>query len=169
MQWYPCLPYSWSSSPPIKALEPARQQLQQLIYSNFLPKTTIAFDKALNAFTDKSSNLTVIGVLFLFITTVMMLTSIETVFNRIWRVRETRGGIIGFMRYWTIISLGPILLGSAFVVSSYFGLYEVLSNNFAGYECWMGLFCCGSLSFSLTILRFFHSGIGLFPDPKCAD
>ena len=31
----------------IKALEPARQQLQQLIYSNFLPKTTIAFDKPL--------------------------------------------------------------------------------------------------------------------------
>jgi len=31
----------------IKALEPARQQLQQLIYSNFLPKSTIAFDKAL--------------------------------------------------------------------------------------------------------------------------
>ncbi len=49
----------------IKALEPARQQLQQLIYSNFLPKTTIAFDKALNAFTDKSSNLTIIGILFL--------------------------------------------------------------------------------------------------------
>ena len=101
----------------IKALEPARQQLQQLIYSNFLPRTTIAFDKAFNAFTDKSSNLTIIGILFLFITTVMMLTSIETVFNRIWRVRETRGGIIGFMRYWTIISLGPIVLGSAFVMN----------------------------------------------------
>ena len=79
----------------IKALEPARQQLQQMIYSNFLPKTSIAF-----------------------VTTVLMLTSIETVFNRIWRVQETRNGIIGFMRYWTIISLGPILLGSAFVISS---------------------------------------------------
>ena len=67
----------------IKALEPARQQMQQLIYSNFLPKTNIAFDKALNAFTEKSSSLTVIGVLFLFITTVMMLSSIETAFNRI--------------------------------------------------------------------------------------
>ena len=118
----------------IKALEPARQQLQQLIYSNFLPKTTIAFDKALNAFTDKSSNLTIIGILFLFVTTVMMLTSIEKVFNRIWRVRETRGGIIGFMRYWTIISLGPILLGSAFVISSTMASLNVLSNNFAGYE-----------------------------------
>jgi len=138
----------------IKALEPARQQLQQLIYSNFLPKTTIAFDKALNAFTDKSSNLTVIGILFLFVTTVMMLTSIETVFNRIWRVTETRGGILGFMRYWTIISLGPILLGSAFVISSTMASLNVLNNNFAGYEL-DGEFIFWLISFGLTILGFF--------------
>lgn len=138
----------------IKALEPARQQLQQLIYSNFLPKTTIAFDKALNAFTSKSSNLTVIGILFLFFTTVMMLSSIETVFNRIWRVRETRGGIVGFMRYWTIISLGPILLGSAFAISSAAASINVLSNNFAGYEL-DGTFIFPLMSFALTILGFF--------------
>lgn len=138
----------------IKALEPARQQLQQLIYSNFLPKTTIAFDKALSAFTDKSSNLTIIGVLFLFVTTVLMLTSIETVFNRIWRVKETRGGILGFMRYWTIISLGPILLGSAFVVSSTLASLNVLNNNFAGYEVDGGFILWG-ISFALSILGFF--------------
>ena len=137
----------------IKALEPARQQLQQLIYSNFLPKTTIAFDKALNAFTEKSSNLTIIGILFLFITTVLMLSSIETVFNRIWRVTETRGGIIGFMRYWTIISLGPILLGSAFVISSTLASMNILSNNFAGYEL-DGAFILSVISFSLTVLGF---------------
>lgn len=138
----------------IKALEPARQQLQQLIYSHFLPRTTIAFDKAFNAFTDKSSNLTVIGILFLFVTTVMMLSSIETVFNRIWRVQETRGGIIGFMRYWTIISLGPILLGSAFAISSTVASLNVLSNNFAGYEV-NGEFILWGISFVLTILGFF--------------
>lgn len=138
----------------IKALEPARQQLQQLIYSNFLPKTSIAFDKALNAFTDNSSNLTIIGVLFLFVTTVMMLTSIETAFNRIWRVQETRNGIVGFMRYWTIISLGPILLGSAFVISSTLASLSVLSNNFAGYEV-DGAALFWLISFSLTILGFF--------------
>ncbi|SPL71648.1 YihY family inner membrane protein [Acinetobacter stercoris] len=138
----------------IKALEPARQQLQQMIYSNFLPKSSIAFDKALNAFTEKSSNLTVIGILFLFITTVMMLTSIETVFNRIWRVQETRNGIIGFMRYWTIISLGPILLGSAFVISSTLASMNILSNNFAGYEL-DGAFLLWMVSFALSILGFF--------------
>ncbi|NCI78134.1 YihY family inner membrane protein [Acinetobacter kanungonis] len=138
----------------IKALEPARQQLQQLIYSNFLPKTTIAFDKVLTAFTDKSSNLTVIGVLFLFITTVMMLTSIENVFNRIWRVREKRGGMIGFMRYWTIISLGPIILGSAFALSSTVASMNLLSSHLAGYEV-NGAFLLWIISFSLSILGFF--------------
>lgn len=138
----------------IKALEPARQQLQQLIYSNFLPKTSIAFDKALNAFTDNSSNLTIIGVLFLFVTTVMMLTSIETAFNRIWRVKETRNGIVGFMRYWTIISLGPILLGSAFAISSTLASMSILSNNFAGYEL-NGAALLWVISFALTVLGFF--------------
>ncbi|ENL0971937.1 YihY family inner membrane protein [Acinetobacter baumannii] len=138
----------------IKALEPARQQLQHLIYSNFLPKSTIAFDKALNDFTEKSSNLTVIGVLFLFVTTVLMLTSIETVFNRIWRVKETRSGIVGFMRYWTIISLGPIILGSAFVISSTVASMNLLSNNFTGYQL-DGAFLLWLISFVLTILGFF--------------
>lgn len=138
----------------IKALEPARQQMQQLIYTNFLPKTNIAFDKALNAFAEKSSSLTVIGVLFLFVTTVMMLSSIETAFNRIWRVKETRGGMMGFMRYWTIISLGPILLGSAFVISSTMASMSVLSNHFAGYEL-NGTFILWLISFGLTIIGFF--------------
>lgn len=138
----------------IKALEPARQQLQQMIYSNFLPKTSIAFDKAFNVFTENSSNLTVIGVLFLFITTVMMLTSIETVFNRIWRVTDTRSGIVGFMRYWTIISLGPILLGSAFAISSTLASMSILSNSFGGYQL-DGAFLLKMLSFGLTILGFF--------------
>ena len=84
----------------------------------------------------------------------MMLTSIETVFNRIWRVRETRGGIIGFMRYWTIISLGPILLGSAFVISSTMASLNVLSNNFAGYEL-NGAFVLWLISFCLTVVGFF--------------
>ena len=138
----------------IKALEPARQQLQHLIYSNFLPKSTIAFDKALNAFTEKSSNLTVIGVLFLFVTTVLMLTTIETAFNRIWRVKETRSGIVGFMRYWTIISLGPIILGSAFVISSTVASMNLLSNNFTGYQL-DGAFLLWLISFLLTVLGFF--------------
>lgn len=138
----------------IKALEPARQQVQHLIYSNFLPKSSIAFDKTLNSFAENSSNLTAIGVLFLFITSVMMLNSIEDVFNRIWRITDRRNGIVGFMRYWTIISLGPILLGSAFALSSTVASMNILSNNFAGYEVDGSIFL-SLLSYALTIVGFF--------------
>lgn len=138
----------------IKALEPARQQVQHLIYTNLLPKSSIAFDQALNSFTDKSSNLTVIGILFLFLTSVMMLTSVEEAFNRIWRVKQQRGGIIGFMRYWTIISLGQILLGSAFVISSTVASLNILSNNFVGYQI-DGTIFLGFISYILIILGFF--------------
>lgn len=137
----------------IKALEPARQQLQTWIYSNLLPKTTIAFDKALNSFTDKSSNLTVIGVLFLFVTTVMMISSIEEAFNRIWRVNKSRGGIVGFMRYWTIISLGPIILGTAFAISSALASLNLLSSTMGGYQINFELLLW-FISFGLTCLGF---------------
>ena len=138
----------------IKALEPARQQMQHLIYSNFLPKSSIAFDKTLNSFAENSSNLTAIGVIFLFITSVMMLNSIEDVFNRIWRITDRRNGIVGFMRYWTIISLGPILLGGAFALSSTVASMNVLSNNFAGYEL-DGTMFLAVLSYALTVIGFF--------------
>lgn len=138
----------------IRALEPARQQLQQWIYSNFLPKSSVAFEQALNAFTEKSSNLTAIGVVFLFITTVMMLSTIEEAFNRIWGVCKSRGGIVGFMRYWTIISLGPIILGTAFALSSTVASMNFLSNNVGGYEL--------NFTFILSLFSFILTCLGMF-------
>ncbi len=137
----------------IKALEPARQELQQLLYSNFLPKTTIAFDTILNSFTEKSSNLTLIGIVFLFVTSILMLTNIESAFNKIWRIKRARGGILGFMRYWTIISLSPFLLGTAFIVSSTLASLSILSQNFTGYEL-NDAFVLWLISFVLTIFGF---------------
>ncbi|MDR9778601.1 YihY family inner membrane protein, partial [Rhizobium hidalgonense] len=97
-------------------------------------------------------NLTVVGILILFVTAILMLSSIEDAFNHIWRVNKARGGIIGFMRYWTIISLGPILLGSAFALSSTVASMNLL-NNIAGYEV-NGSFWLWFISFALTWLGF---------------
>lgn len=137
----------------IKALAPARQQMQQYIYANLLPRSGVAVEQYLNNFAEKSSNLTVIGVLILFITAVLMLSTIEDAFNQIWRVKKARGGIIGFMRYWTILSLGPILLGSAFALSSTVSSMNFLNNNIAGYEM-NGAFWLWLISSVLTCLGF---------------
>lgn len=135
----------------IKALEPARQQLQNWIYSNLLPRTSIAFEKALDSFTQNSSNLTAIGIIFLFVTTVMMISTIEDAFNRIWRVKKSRE--FGFMRYWTIISLGPLILGSAFVLSSTLASLNFL-NTYLGLQI-DSTFLWALLSQFLIFLGFF--------------
>jgi membrane protein len=137
----------------IPALASARAEIQQTIYRNLLPSSSLQITQYLNEFTEKSTNLTVIGALFLFVTAGMMLSTIEQAFNHVWRVKRPRGGAIGWMRYWTIISLGPILLGGAFAASSALTSIEILNQNFAGYSIdwavWLKL-----LSFGLTILGF---------------
>lgn len=135
----------------IKALAPAREQLWTLIIDNIFPKATI--DPALlGQFAEKSSNLTLIGSIFLFVTTIMMIMSIETTFNRIWRVNKERD--FGFMRYWTIISLGPLILGSAFVLSSTLASLNFLSTNNLMYQ-FDSSFLWSALSQGLGFLGFF--------------
>jgi membrane protein len=102
----------------IPALAPARVKVQETLYSYLLPESSTAVTQYLNDFAEKSTNLTIIGIIFLFFTSIMMLSSIEDAFNKIWHVKNLRGGAIGFMRYWMVISLGPLFLGTAFALPS---------------------------------------------------
>jgi membrane protein len=64
----------------------------------------------------------------LFVTALMMLITIEKAFNEIWKVKQPRQSVVGFLRYWAVLSLGPFLLGAAFAVSSYLTSLKVLSD-----------------------------------------
>jgi membrane protein len=47
------------------------------------------------------------------------MVAIEKTFNTIWKAPPRPRGVSRFLLYWSILSLGPLLLGLAFVVSSY--------------------------------------------------
>ena len=49
-------------------------------------------------------------------------------FNTIWRVRKSRRGVSSFLLYWAILSLGPLLLGSGFAISTYLTSTSLLSG-----------------------------------------
>ncbi len=118
----------------IPALAPALNKIQDTLYGYLLPESSSAITQYLNEFSEKSANLTIIGVIFLFVTSIMMLSSIEEAFNKIWRVSNLRGGAIGLMRYWMVISLGPLFMGAAFALSSAITSIDLLNSNFAGYS-----------------------------------
>ena len=65
----------------------------------------------LNQFAAKASGLTAVGSLFLIVTSVMMIRTIDEALNDIWQVRRRRPLRQRLLLYWAILSLGPILAG----------------------------------------------------------
>jgi membrane protein len=60
-----------------------------------------------------------VGVVFLGVTSVMLLSSINGTFNAIWQVRETRPLMARLLVYWAVLTLSPILFGASLSLSSY--------------------------------------------------
>lgn len=112
----------------IPSLQTLSQEITNVIFNNFLPDTGVKIQTYLNDFAKQASNLTVIGVLMLFVTSLLMLMTVERAFNQVWKVRQPRLSLIAFLRYWAVLSLGPLLLGVAFTVSSYLTSLRVMSN-----------------------------------------
>ncbi|MDF3932801.1 YihY family inner membrane protein [Pseudomonas citronellolis] len=115
----------------IPAFEGMGERIQLFIFHNFVPSTGEAVEAYLRNFTVQARHLTWLGVAFLAVTAFSMLVTIERVFNQIWRVRKPRRGVTRFLLYWAILSLGPLLLGAGFAVSTYVTSLSLLSGPHA--------------------------------------
>jgi membrane protein len=94
-------------------------QIQAMIFDRLLPSSSSELENYFTSFSDQARNLTWVGAMMLLVTAFLMLLNIERSFNRIWEVRESRRGLNSFLLYWSVMSLGPILLGLGFAISSY--------------------------------------------------
>ena len=72
----------------IPDLKGAEGQLESYLFEHFMPATGEHLQSYLVAFSKQASNLTSIGVVMLFVTSITMLRKIEGSFNEIWHVKE---------------------------------------------------------------------------------
>ncbi|WP_280561999.1 YihY family inner membrane protein [Chromohalobacter sp. 48-RD10] len=103
----------------IPSFQGISEQLQGLIFSQFVPATGSALVEHLRDFSRQARSLTLIGLIFLLVTAVMMMVTVERAFNTIWHVSRSRRGVSSFLLYWAVLTLGPLLIGSGFLLSSY--------------------------------------------------
>ena len=97
--------------------------IQDFIYSNFVPAAGDVVQKYLTQFASKAGRLTVLGLLFLTITTILLMATIEQGLNDIWRVVNSRRLLRRFLAYLALLTLGPILVvGSLTLTSKVFTL-----------------------------------------------
>jgi membrane protein len=95
------------------------EQIQDFIFENLMPETINVAQEYFNDFIDNASKMTVPGIIGLSITAMLLLASVESAINTIFRVSKNRRFASRLTMYWTIITLGPILLGASFSLSSY--------------------------------------------------
>lgn len=115
----PTLAVLYSILAMIPSLQGVGETIQSWAFQHLVPSTGNEVKEYLLDFAQQAKRLTSVGVAMLFVTAIGMLRRIEKVFNRIWCVQQPREQVLSFLRYWALLSLGPILLGMGLVVTSY--------------------------------------------------
>jgi membrane protein len=106
------------SSFPIFA--PVRDQLLGLVMENFVPSIGTQAAWWFRAFADSATQTTAIGAAGIAATSILLLVTVEDQLNLIWRVTAPRPWVQRLLGYWTLITLGPILIGISLSLSTYF-------------------------------------------------
>ena len=73
----------------------------------------------LTQFAGKASRLGTAGLVALFVSAFALILTIDKTLNNIWRVRRPRPLARRVLIYWTVMTLGPLLLGASLSISSY--------------------------------------------------
>lgn len=115
----PLLAISFAIFAAFPAFQETRGALQSFVFENFVPGIGSAISGHIERFTQKTGQLTAVGVVFLGVTAVMLLSSINGTFNAIWRVRESRRLVGRLLVYWAVLTLSPILFGASLSLSGY--------------------------------------------------
>jgi membrane protein len=111
-----------------------REDISGFVFRNFVPATGEAVQGYLTQFAANASKATAVGILVLLASGVALMLSIEDAFNRIWRVPQGRATTSRVVRYWAVITLGPILVVAALGIGSYlFALpfFEEVESEFS--------------------------------------
>src|SRR6202008_3248784 len=74
---------------------------------------------ALTQFASKANRLGTVGLVFLVITAIALMLTIDRTLNAIWRVRAPRPIAQRVLVYWAALTLGPLVLGISLSVTSY--------------------------------------------------
>ncbi|MGE5337287.1 MAG: YihY family inner membrane protein [Gemmatimonadota bacterium] len=73
----------------------------------------------LNDFASKAGRLTAFGLIFLVFTALSMILTVDRIFNDIWRVQRRRPLVQRVLLYWSLLTLGPIVIGASLSATSY--------------------------------------------------
>lgn len=101
--------------------------IEDLIYNNFVPTAGNAVKEHMTGFIENTKKMSMMGIGSLIVIALLLISTIDQTINRIWRCTNKRSKVQAFTIYWTILSLGPIIIGGSIALSSY--LFSVVQKG----------------------------------------
>ncbi|MFT5180719.1 MAG: membrane protein, partial [Alphaproteobacteria bacterium] len=114
----PLLAISLSVLSAFPVFEDIKGGLIELALGFVAPHAGVEVQTYLDRFVSNTSHLTAFGIVWLAVTAIMLLSTIEAAFNSIWRVDSPRPLMMRLVAYWTTLTLGPLLLGAGLSLST---------------------------------------------------
>jgi len=93
-----------------------------------LPTSQKAVQDYLGTVADKTTAISVFGVIGLLFTATALLNTVEEAFNDIWRITRARAWLSKFITFWATLTLAPILIGASISITSYFTALPVIKH-----------------------------------------
>lgn len=97
-----------------------REAFQDAMFSNLLPHSADVTQEYFSKFVKNTTTLSAVGIVALAATAVLLLGTIEADMNAIFRVARKRALAPRLLVFWALLTLGPLLLGASFSLSTYF-------------------------------------------------
>lgn len=104
-------------------LRTLKERMEDFLLSNLMPETGLHVGVAIAGFVRAAGELTAVGIIGLIAAALVLLVSIESAFNKIFRVARHRRLAVRLLVFWTLMTIGPLLLGLGF---SLFGIFTAL-------------------------------------------
>lgn len=108
--------------------------VENFIYQFLVPAASNDVKVYLDQFANGAGKLTAVGTGAFLLTALLLLSNIESSFNDIWRIKEGRTLGEKLTVYWSLVTLGPILMGASLTMSA----YVMSSSVFAGQVATVG-------------------------------
>ncbi len=96
------------------------EHIKNFLLSNMLPETGgKMISRYVEQFAESAAKLTAVGIVFLALTAMLMMHTIDEAFNTIWRVSRPRTMVQRVLIYWAGLTLAPLLIGGSLSLTSW--------------------------------------------------
>lgn len=95
------------------------RHLQRFLMNNIVPESVSSITAYAAQFSENATQLTAVGIAFVGLTALMLMVTIDSAFNGIWRASRPRNLLQRILVYWMVLTVGPLFVGASLSLTSY--------------------------------------------------